>query len=193
MSNIEALIHDLVSANRILAHEGIVDGFGHVSLRHPDDPGRFFLARARAPQNVVPEDILEFTLDGQCTKAGAPMSYIERYIHCAVFEARPDVKSVIHNHSKSLIPFGVTGNKLRPIMHDCATIGCEVPVWDCRTNFGDTDLLVRNMAMGRDLVKTLGNGTTALMRGHGCVIAERSLQRAVHTAIYMEYLCCNPR
>lgn len=187
MSNIDALIHDLVSANRILAHEGIVDGFGHVSLRHPDDPGRFFLARARAPQNVVPEDILEFTLDGQCTKAGAPMSYIERYIHCAVFEARPDVKSVIHNHSKSLIPFGVTGNKLRPIMHDCATIGCEVPVWDCRTNFGDTDLLVRNMAMGRDLVKTLGNGTTALMRGHGCVIAERSLKRAVHTAIYMEH------
>ena len=136
---------------------------------------------------VEAEDIMEFELDGTPVKDNGKPIYIERPIHGAIYEARPEVMSVIHNHCYEVLPFAITRTPMRPAVHNARRIGENVPVWEIRDKFGDTDLLVRNMAMGRDLVKTLGNGTTALMRGHGCVIAERSLKRAVHTAIYMEH------
>ena len=186
MPTLYDLIEDLVTANRILATQGIVDSFGHVSIRHPDNPQRYLLSRSRAPERVETGDIMEFTLEGEPVDARGRKPYLERFIHGATYEKRPDVMAVIHNHSPGVIPYGVTGRKLKPIMHMCGTIGHEVPIWDQRKKFGDTDLLVTNMAVGRDLVKTLGKGRTALMRGHGCVVAGPELRQTVYTAVYLE-------
>ncbi len=186
MAQLGQLIEDLVTANRILAKQGIVDSFGHVSVRHPDNPQRFLMSRARAPERVESADIMEFTLEGEAVDAKGRKPYVERFIHGAAFEARPEVMAVIHNHSPGVIPFGAAGRKLKPIMHTCATIGHEVPIWDQRRKFGDTDMLVSNMAQGRDLAKALGKGRTTLMRGHGCVVVGPNLRAAVFTAIYLE-------
>jgi HCOMODA/2-hydroxy-3-carboxy-muconic semialdehyde decarboxylase len=186
MPSLNDLIEDLVTANRILATQGIVDSFGHVSIRHPDNPQRYLLSRSRAPERVETADIMEFTLEGDPVDARGRKPYFERFIHGAAYEKRTDVMAVIHNHSPGVIPYGVTGHKMRPIMHMCGTIGHEVPIWDQRRKFGDTDLLVTSMAMGRDLVKTLGKGRTALMRGHGCVVAGPDLRQTVYTAVYLE-------
>ena len=186
MPALNDLIEDLVTANHILAKQGIVDTFGHVSVRHPDNPKRFLLSRARAPERVESADIMEFTLESEPVDARGRKPYVERFIHGAAYEARPEVMAVIHNHSPGVIPFGVTGRKLKPIMHTCATIGHEVPIWDQRKKFGDTDLLVSNMVMGRDLAKALGKGRTTLMRGHGCLVVGKSLRAVVFTAIYLE-------
>src|SRR5580704_3870482 len=153
MSKLDFILEELVTANRILAREGIVDSFGHVSARHPDDPGRFLLSRARAPDCIEESDIMEFTLEGAPIEAGGRAPYLERFIHGGIYEARADVKSVVHNHSPSVIPFGVTGRKLSPLLHMCANIGHEVPIWDSRDKFGDTALLVDSVAMGRDLAR----------------------------------------
>ena len=182
----DALIKQLVAANRILAAEGVVDAFGHVSVRHPKDANRFLLSRSKSPELVGRGDIMEFTLNGEPVDASGRKPYLERFIHGALYETRPDVRSVVHNHSRSVIPFGITGEKLKPVVHSCATIGPEVPVWDSRDKFGDTDLLVSDMAMGRDLARILGDGTCALMRGHGCTVAGRSIREAVYTAIYLD-------
>ena len=179
-------LEELVTANRILAREGIVDAFGHVSIRHPAHPDRYCLSRARAPECIEADDIMEFALDGTPIEARGRTPYAERSIHGAVYEARPDVHAVVHNHSPGVIPFGVTGAPLRPIMHMCASIGTEVPVWDSRTSFGDTNLLVTTVRMGRDLAETLGSRSVALMRGHGCVVAAGSLREVVFTSIYLE-------
>jgi len=186
MSKLAELIEDVVTANHILAKLGIVDTFGHVSSRHPDNPKHYLLSCSRAPERVKTADIMEFTLEGDAVDAQGRKPYVERFIHGAAYEARQDVMSVIHNHSPGVIPFGTTAGKLKPIMHTCATIGHEVPVWDQRRKFGDTDLLVSNMAMGRDLLKTVGKGRTSLMRGHGCVVVGKSLRATVFTAVYLE-------
>ena len=186
MAQLDDLLEDLVTANRVLASQGIVDSFGHVSIRHPDNPERYFLSRARAPERVEMADIMEFTLEGDPVDAKGRRPYLERFIHGAAYEMRPDVMSVIHNHSPGVIPYGITGHKMRPIMHMCASIGHEVPIWDQHTKFGDTDLLVRTMAQGHDLAKKLGKGATCLMRGHGCVVVGPYLRRTVYTAVYLE-------
>jgi HCOMODA/2-hydroxy-3-carboxy-muconic semialdehyde decarboxylase len=186
MTKLDDLIEELVTANRVLANQGIVDSFGHVSVRHPDNPQRFLLSRARAPERVERADIMEFTLEGDPVDAKGRKPYLERFIHGAAYEARPDVMAVIHNHSPSTIPFGITGRKMRPVMHMCATIGYEVPIWDQFTKFGDTNLLVESMAAGRDLAKKLGKGRTALMRGHGALVVGHELRATVYTAIYLE-------
>jgi ribulose-5-phosphate 4-epimerase/fuculose-1-phosphate aldolase len=186
MTDLNLLIEDLVAANRILAHEGIVDAFGHVSIRHPDDPSRYFLSRARSPQCIEVDDIMEFSLDGVAIDARGRSPYLERFIHGALYEARPEINSVIHSHSRAVIPFGVGGEKIRPIMHNCAPIGAEVPIWDSRANFGDTDLLVSSPAMGRDLARFMKGCPCALLRGHGSVAAAASLRLAVFTAIALQ-------
>jgi len=189
MPKLKDLIEELVTANRILANEGIVDSFGHVSVRHPDRKDRYLLSRARAPERIEASDIMEFNLDGEpvdVRKAKRFAPYTERFIHGAVYELRPDVQSVVHNHSPSTIPFGVTGNTLKPLLHICASIGHEVPLWDSHDRFGDTALLVNSMAMGRDLAKRLGKGRSALMRGHGAVVAGNSIRHAVFVSYYLE-------
>jgi len=181
-----ALIRELVFANRILAREGVVDAFGHVSVRHPRNPDRYLLARSRSPELVTGDDIMEFTLEGEAIDGRGRRPYGERMIHGAVYELRPEIHSVVHNHAQEVIPFGVTGAKLRPIMHVCGPIGAAVPIWDIRKKFGDTDLLVINMEQGRDLARRLGGGSVALMRGHGCVVAGRTLREAVMIAIFVQ-------
>lgn len=179
-------LRDLAIANRILAREGVVDAFGHVSLRHPNRPDRFFLARSRSPELVTPEDLMEFALDGTPIDARGRTPYAERFIHGAIYEKRPDVDSVIHNHSHEIIPYGITPVKLRPVVHVGGAIGEEVPVWDIRRKFGDTNMLVVNMDQGRDLAATLGENRVALMRGHGCAVAGKTLREAVFTAVYLQ-------
>ena len=147
-------IKDLVAANRILAHEGVVDGYGHVSVRNPEAPDRFFMSRSRSPELVALGDILEFGLDGEAAAPNPPPVYGERFIHAAIYEARPDVQAVVHSHSYDVIPFSVTGIPLRPIFHSASRIGGDVPVWNIARRFGDTNLLVNDMDKGRDLAKT---------------------------------------
>ena len=186
MPTLDVMLEELVTANRILAREGVVDSFGHVTIRHPDHPDRFLMSRARAPDCVEVSDIIMFMLDGTPLDAGDRQPYLERFIHGACYEARPDVHAVVHNHSPSVIPFGVTGCKLRPLMHVCSSMGHEVGVWDSHDKFGDTDLLVSNMEMGRDLARFLGADRTALMRGHGAVVVASNLRHVVFTSIYVE-------
>ena len=186
MSNLDALIEDLVAANRILSAERVVDAFGHVSARHPENAGRFLMSRARAPEIVGKSDIMEFSLDGEPVDARGRKTHLERFIHAALYEARPDIQSVVHNHSRSVIPFAITEEKLKPVAHSCASIGQEVPVWDAQDKFGDTELLVSDMPMGRDLARAVGDGKCVLMRGHGCTVAGNSIREAVYIAVYLE-------
>ena len=186
MANLDSLVEDLVAANRILAAEGIVDAFGHVSARHPDHAGRFLLSRARSPELVESGDIMEFTLDGAATDSVPGKPYLERFIHAALYQTRSDIQCVVHSHSHGPIPFGLTGEKLRPVVHSCATLGSEVPVWDAQASFGDTDLLVSNMSMGLDMARAVGAGNCVLMRGHGSTVVGKSIREAVYTAVYLE-------
>jgi len=156
MGNLDTLIQDLVIANRILAREEVVDAYGHVSVRHPDNPNCFLIARSLAPELVGLEDIVELDLDGQPVRPEDRSLYLERFIHAAIFAARPDVMAVVHAHAEDTLPFGIAqGTKLRPVIHSGSFIGTEVPVWDIADNFGETNLLVTNMAQASDLAKCL--------------------------------------
>ena len=179
-------LRDLVIANRILANEGVVDAFGHVSIRSPDNPTRYFMSRSRAPELITADDLMEFTLDGEATDLQGRTPYGERMIHGAVYETRPEVNAVIHNHAYEVIPFGVTGAPLRPVMHCCGVIGSDIPTWDIRDKFGEGDHLVVNMDQGRDLAHSLGDRRVALMKRHGCVVAGKNVREAVMTAVYLQ-------
>jgi ribulose-5-phosphate 4-epimerase/fuculose-1-phosphate aldolase len=177
---------DLVIANRILANENIVDAYGHVSIRHPEDPQRFFLARSLAPELVEPGDIMAFDLEGNALGGDSRQPYLERFIHAAVYEARPEVMAVVHAHAEDVLPFGITAAPLRPVIHSGSFMGERVPLWDIRERFGDrTNLLVTNMDQGRDLAESLGKNNVALMRGHGFVAAARSLIEVVRMSVYV--------
>src|SRR5918992_1102424 len=179
-------LEDLVAANRILAEHGVIDAYGHVSLRSPRDPKRFLLARAIAPETVQPEDILEYDLDSNPIDARGGDSVSERFIHSEIYRARPDVMSVVHNHSPSVIPFSVTGVKMRALFHMASFVGEGLPVFEIRKVQRGTDLLVRNGKLGAALAKTLGKQAAALMRGHGSVTVGENLQRAVGRSVYLE-------
>ncbi|HUQ50678.1 MAG TPA: class II aldolase/adducin family protein [Gammaproteobacteria bacterium] len=176
----------LVAANRILANEGVVDAFGHVSVRDPRNAQRFWLSRSRSPALVELDDLMEFDLEGAAIDARGRTAYGERMIHAAVYAARSDVHSVVHHHAYGVLPFTITVEPLRPVVHTASVIGAVIPVWDIRTKFGATDMLVRTIEQGRDLAATLAANTCALLRGHGAVVAGASIQRAVLTAIYLQ-------
>src|SRR5260370_25993197 len=175
MSNLDALLQDLVIAHRILAKEEVVDAYGHDSIRHPDNPNHFLIARSLAPDLVGPDDIVELDLDGQPVRDDGPQLYLERFIHAAIFEARSDIMAVVHAHAEDTLPFSIAAaTKLRPVIHAGSFIGPEVPVWDIADSFGDTNLLVTDIEQGRDLAKCLGANSVALIRGHGFASAARS-------------------
>jgi ribulose-5-phosphate 4-epimerase/fuculose-1-phosphate aldolase len=181
------LVDDLVAANRILADQGVLDGFGHVSARHDKDPSRFLLARSMAPALVTAADIMEFDLDGDPLDARDRTAYLERFIHSEVYRANPEVGAVVHSHSPAVIPFGVVGVALRPIFHLGGFLGVGVPVFEIRDSGGPaTDMLIRNPALGAALAKTLGSSPVALMRGHGNVVVGRTVREAVFRAVYTE-------
>jgi len=182
---LENAMREVVIANRILANERVVDAYGHVSVRHPLDPTRYLLSRSRAPELVERGDVIEFDLEGKAVSGDARPPYLERFIHGAIYEARPDVQAVVHAHADAVLPFTVSTVPLRPVVHMASFIGARLPVWDIRDRFGDTNLLVVNMAQGRDLAGSLGAERVVLMRGHGFTAAARSLQEVIRMAVYL--------
>lgn len=178
-------ISELVIANRILARENVIDGFGHVSVRHPRNPNRFLLSRSRSPEIVTRDDIMEFELDGTLVSDDPRRPYAERYIHGAIYMARPEINSVSHHHAHSVIPFSLTAIPLRPAFHMASVTGSETPVWDSQPEFGDTNMLVDTLEMGHSLARALGTNPTALLRGHGAVCAAPNLRAICMVSIYM--------
>ena len=176
---------DVMSANHILARENVLDGYGHVSMRHPENPAHFLLSRSRSPELVTVEDIMEFTLDGETVGNDDRPPYLERFIHGSIYKARPDVVSVVHSHQEDVIPYSISSVPLKPVWHQACSIGTHLPVWDIHDKFGDTNMLVTNIAQGEDLAKALGDNKVALMRGHGFAVTGNHLQDAVSTAIYL--------
>ena len=181
-----ALLEKLAVANRILYDQSVVDGFGHVSVRHDKSPEHFLLSCNRAPGLVRPADILTYDLNGDLAVASDQRSYLERFIHSEIYKARPDVVSVVHSHSQSVIPFGVTGQRLRPIFHMSGFLGSGSALFEIRDAGGNTDLLIRDTGLGKALAQSLGQHNCVLMRGHGSTTVAPSLELAVYRAIYAE-------
>src|SRR3954469_7415108 len=185
MDDLQSAIGDLVIANRILAKEEVVDAYGHVSIRHPNKPDHYLLSRSLSPEFVTREDIIEFKLDGTPVSDTRP-PYLERYIHGAVYEARPDVNAVIHSHAEAVLPFSVSKTPMCCVAHVASDMGTHVPVWDIADKFGDaTNLLVINMDQGRDMARKLGNNSVVLMRGHGFSAAADGLLKLVRMSVYL--------
>ena len=181
-----ALLEDVVVGSRILADFGVVDGFGHVSARHPTIPNHFLMSRSLAPALVTADDIMEFDLDGNAVDAPGRSVFIERFIHAEIYRVRPDVMSVVHTHSPGVIPFSVSNVPLRPMYHNPSFLAVGVPVWDIRKDFGDTSMLVNNAALGKSLAAALGDKPVALMRGHGDVAVGPTVKMAVFRAYYTD-------
>ena len=178
-------IADVVAANLILADQGVVDGYGHVSIRDPIDPTKFSMARQVAPELVTSADVLVHDLDGNAPAAPNVRLYSERFIHSEIYRTRPDVTAIVHCHAPSLVVFGVTGVALQPLYHMSSFLGAGVPVFDIRTAAGGaTDMLIRDPELGRALAKALGLHPVALMRGHGAVIVGRDIQQVVFRSVY---------
>jgi ribulose-5-phosphate 4-epimerase/fuculose-1-phosphate aldolase len=181
-----ALLEDIVVGSRILADFGVVDGFGHVSARHPTNPNHFLMSRSLAPALVTADDIMEFDLDGNPVDARGRTVFLERFIHSEIYKARPDVMSVVHTHSPGVIPFSVSKVPLRAMFHNPAFLAVGVPVWDIRKDFGETSMLVNNAALGKSLAETLGDKPVVLMRGHGDVTVGPTVKMAVFRAYYTD-------
>ena len=181
-----ALLEDLVAASHILAHNGVLDAWGHVSMRHPARADRFLMSRARAPALVRLDDIMEFDLDSQPTDARGRRVFLERFIHGEAYRARPDVHAIVHSHSPTMIPFSVTGEPMKAVSHVASFLVKEAPVWDIRDVGVTQGLLVSNHAQGQSLAQALGDGAVALMRGHGNLVVAEDIKRVTHRALYTE-------
>jgi ribulose-5-phosphate 4-epimerase/fuculose-1-phosphate aldolase len=181
-----ALVEKLAIANRILFDQGVVDGFGHISVRHDKSADHFLLSSNRAPGLVRPEDILSYDLNGDLAAPSDKRSYLERFIHSEIYRVRPDVMSVVHSHSPSVIPFGVTGQRLRPVFHMSGFLGSGSSLFEIRDAGGNTDMLIRDSGLGKALAKSLAQHNCVLMRGHGSTTVAPSIELAVYRAIYAE-------
>ena len=181
----KAFLEDLVAANRILAMKGILDAYGHVSARSPANAAHFYLARSLAPALVTERDILEHGADSEPI-GDSRKPYLERFIHGEIYRARPDVMAVVHNHSASVIPFGISRATLRPVYHMASFLGGGAPVFDIRNVRELNDLLIRDRPLGTALAKSLGECACVLMRGHGATIVGRDLPEAVFRAVHTE-------
>jgi ribulose-5-phosphate 4-epimerase/fuculose-1-phosphate aldolase len=186
LANDPKLIEDLVYANRILYQQEVLDGFGHVSVRSDKDPSHFLMSRSMAPALVTSNDIMEYDKDGEPVDARGRNSYVERYIHAAIYRVRPDVKAIVHSHSPDIIPYSVTGTILRPVYHVSAFLRLGAPIFDSHEGFGDTDMLIRDNKLGDGLAKVLGNSGVALIRGHGFVAVGDSTPIVVYRSIYTQ-------
>jgi HCOMODA/2-hydroxy-3-carboxy-muconic semialdehyde decarboxylase len=181
-----ALIDDLVAANRILANEKVLDGFGHVSVRDPRNPNRYLMSRSIAPANVTANDIMEYDLDSAPLDAKGRGSYKERFIHGEIYKVRPDVQAIIHSHSPTIVPFSVTKYPLKPILHNAAFLGAGPPVFDTRDTAGATNLLIETPALGKAIAQSIGKSQIVLMRGHGDTVVGPNVRLATFWAIYAE-------
>jgi ribulose-5-phosphate 4-epimerase/fuculose-1-phosphate aldolase len=178
------LRYDIALANRMLVQEGVLDAFGHISARHPDDPDRYLLSRSRAPELVGPDDILEFTLDSKLVEATDSPQYSERVIHGEIYKARPDVMSVCHHHAPAFMPLVINGIDYVPVFHLGAVGGLHPPFWDQRDEFGDSNLLVVKPEEGASLAKRLGRHWMVLMNRHGVTVAGTNVRETVFRCIY---------
>ena len=183
-NKLDAAREVLARANRMIANEGVLDAFGHVTMRHPTDPGRYLMSYSRGPELVLPEDILEFTLDSQIVKPVEMRLYGERVIHGEIYKARPDVNAVCHHHAPSILPFCISGVELKPVYHLGATIGEKAPFWDARDEFGNTSLIVAKPEEGASLARALGTHWIVLMRRHGATVAGKTLEELTFRTIY---------
>jgi HCOMODA/2-hydroxy-3-carboxy-muconic semialdehyde decarboxylase len=182
--SIADLRRELAQAYRMVAHEGILDAFGHISVRNPNNPDRYFLSRSRAPGLVEASDILEYDLDSNPIVPPVTRPYSERVIHGEIFKARPDVNAVCHHHAPSIMPFAISGVPLQPVYHLGAAMGQYAPFWDSRDEFGDTNLLVVKPAEGASLARALGKHSIVVMRRHGATVVGRDLHELVFRTIY---------
>ena len=183
--NLTDVIEELCVANRILSHEGVLDAFGHVRVRHPTDPNRYLLARSRSPLLIEPDDILEYKLDSEPVKRTSVRLYSERVIHGCIYQARSDVMAVCHHHAPAVMPFCVSGKPIVPVFHVGATIGEQTPFWDQADEFGDTNLLVVKQEEGQSLARALGKHSVVLMRRHGATVVGGSLKELVSRSIFL--------
>ena len=186
LSASKTLIDDLVAASRILAGHGVLDAYGHASARSDRHPERFLMSRSRAPALVTASDLMEFDADSEALRGDKRKGFIERYIHGEIYRVRPDVMAVVHSHSPSVIPFGITRTRLRPVYHMGSFLWSGAPVWDIRKVREDNDLLVRDRPLGQALAGALGKCSCVLMRGHGMTVIGDSVPEAVFRAIYTE-------
>jgi ribulose-5-phosphate 4-epimerase/fuculose-1-phosphate aldolase len=177
--------YELALASRMLANEGVLDAFGHVSLRHPGDPGRFLLSRSRSPQLVEPADVLEYTLDAQTVEPPKVKLFAERVIHGSIYQARPDVMAVCHHHAAAILPFAIAGVPVVPVFHLGAAAGETIPFWDQHDEFADTNLLVSRPEEGRSLARALGPHAAVLMRHHGATVVGKDLPELVSRSVFM--------
>jgi HCOMODA/2-hydroxy-3-carboxy-muconic semialdehyde decarboxylase len=180
----KALVDDLVAANRILAAHEVLDAYGHVSARSDKRPERFLMSRSRAPALVTAADLMELDADSEALPGDKRKGFIERYLHGEIYRARPDVMAVVHSHSPSVIPFGITRTRLRPVYHMGSFLWSGAPVWDIRKVREDNDVLVRDRPLGKALAGALGSCNCVLMRGHGMTVIGDSIPEAVFRAIY---------
>jgi HCOMODA/2-hydroxy-3-carboxy-muconic semialdehyde decarboxylase len=184
---LEQAKYELAVANRIVAYEGVLDAFGHISMRHPQASDRYLLARSRGPELVAPADVLEFTMDSKPVSPTEEGSlYGERVIHSAIYKARPDVNAVCHHHSSAILPYCIADVPLVPVYHQGATMGFDVPVWDSRTEFGNTNLMVVTPEEGDSLARALGAHWMVLMRRHGATVVGTSIRECVFRSIYSD-------
>ena len=181
-----AVLDEIATASRICADQGVFDAFGHISFRHPLAPDRFLMSRSLAPALVTADDIMEFDLDSEAIDPRGRSGFFERFIHGEIYKTRPDVHSIVHSHSPSVVPFSLVPNQMRAMYHNAAFIAQGVPVFDIAEKFGATDMLVGNHEKGRELARVLGDKPVALMRAHGSVAVGPSLQHAVFRAVYTE-------
>lgn len=183
-TNLDDVRRELAIGNRMVANEGVLDAFGHVSMRHPDNPSRYFLSRSRSPELVEPGDLIEYDLDSQPVKKPDNTQYSERVIHGEIYKARPDVMSVCHHHSPAFMPLLTTGTDYVPIFHLGAVGGFKPPFWDQYDEFGDTDMLVKKPAEGASLARALGKHDMVLMKRHGVTAVGTSVKMCVFRSIY---------
>jgi len=184
-NSLDDLRYELALASRMLANEGVLDAFGHVSLRHPADPGRYLLPRSRSPQLIEPSDVLEFTLDSEPVRPAIEKLFAERVIHGCIYEARPDVMAVCHHHAAAVLPFAIAGVPIVPVFHLGAATGEAMPFWDQQDEFGDTNLLVVKPEEGRSLARALGQHPAVLMTHHGATVVGRDVRELVSRSIFM--------
>jgi ribulose-5-phosphate 4-epimerase/fuculose-1-phosphate aldolase len=186
MTTLASVIADLVAANRILAGLDVLDGFGHVSARHPDHADRFLLSRSLAPEQVTRDDIMTFDLESNAQGSDTRTPYLERFIHGQIYARRHDVQAVVHSHAASVVPFAASSETLKPIYHMSCHLRTGAPVFEIREKFGMTDMLVRNNAQGEALAEKLGDRSAVLMRGHGYCVVGGSIAEAVFRAHYTQ-------
>ncbi len=186
-TSVQSAIEELVLANHILSNEGVVDAYGHVSIRNPQDPTHYFLSKNVAAGSVTVNDIVEYDLDSNAVNPKGASGYTERFIHGEIYRARPDVMAIVHTHAPELIPFSASSVELRPISHMAAFLGAGVAKFEIRDSGAMVDMLIRNPALGKALARTLADKPAVLLRGHGAVVASSSLHLAVGHAYYMAF------